>query len=70
MTIEEIKSFKKSQPYVKSKQFFNKIVNNQISLDFHEISDFLESLGLERHLEIFLKFGYEDLDIVIESKHK
>ena len=48
-------------------EIFNKIVNNQISLDFHEIFDFLESLGLERHLEVFLKFGYEDFDKILEG---
>lgn len=52
----------------KNIDIFNKIVDDHISLEFHQISDFLESLGLLRHLETFLKFGYEDLDKVIDSK--
>lgn len=48
-----------------SEEIFNKIVNEQIVLEFHEVFDFLESLGLEKYLEVILKNGMDTIDKMI-----
>lgn len=57
-------NFKKPE----NEEFFNKIVNHHILIEFHQVHDFLEGIGLEKHLDNFLKNGFDDLEKMINGK--
>lgn len=57
-------NFKKPE----NEEVFNKIMSHHILMEFHEVHDFLESLGLEKHLDNLLKNGFDDLDKMINGK--
>ncbi len=46
---------------------FNKIVRDQLIHEYYEVNDFLESLNLKKHVEIFIKNGYVSQDKIING---
>ncbi len=50
-----------------NEQIFNRILSEQIQIEFFEVNNFLESIGLLKHLDNFLKNGLSDLDRLVEG---
>jgi len=63
MNASTYSTLKKSE----NEEVFNKIMSHHILMEFHEVYDFLESLGLEKHLDNLLKNGFDDLEKMING---
>jgi hypothetical protein len=51
-----------------SESKFNNLVRGQIMQEYHQVSDFLESLGLNKYVDTFISNGIEDVDKIKQCK--
>lgn len=52
---------------MKSENRFNNLVRNQLLMEYHQVNDFLDSIGMVKYLDVFILNGFEDLDKIVES---
>jgi hypothetical protein len=45
-----------------SEMKFNNLIRDQLILEYHQVNDFLESIGLSKYVDIMIRNGYDDTD--------
>ncbi len=52
-----------------SESKFNNLVRGHIMQEYHQISDFLECLGLDKYVDTFISNGVDDVDKIKQCKN-
>lgn len=52
-----------------SESKFNNLVRGQIMQEYHQVSDFLESLGLNKYVDTFISNGVDEIDKIKQCKY-
>lgn len=61
-------NFDESSDSDKNEETFNKLVRNQLIMEFSEMNDFLDEIGMTVHIEKFLSHNIDSLDKIYEGK--